>query len=167
MPHDDPTPHSPPSQGVASVWHDELVVRADRDGLGGCLVLVVTVCERLRLLPDDVMAIRLAVEEACTNVVDHGYAQREPGPLRLCLSLPEADLFEAVIEDEAQAFRPDEVPEPDVLSGSDERPIGGLGWFFIRQLMSEVRYESQATGNRLTLRRRLAGPVAESLRGAP
>jgi serine/threonine-protein kinase RsbW len=153
-------PTSPPTDAPACLEAHEVQVVADRDGLAQCLQLVESVCTRLALGDEDAQAVRLAVEEACSNVVDHGYADTAPGPLglRLCLTAP--DLLEAWVDDQAPPFHPDQAPAPDLLSDSDDRPIGGLGWFFIRQVMTEVDYTSTAQGNRLTLRRKLATPVA-------
>lgn len=151
------TPTSPPPDAPAL---DEAHVVADREGLAQCLRLVESVCTRLALGDEDAQAVRLAVEEACSNVVDHGYASTAPGPLGLRFRLTAPDMLEAWVDDQAPPFHPDQAPAPDLLSDSDDRPIGGLGWFFIRQVMTEVDYTSTAQGNRLTLRRKLAMPVA-------
>lgn len=140
-------------------------VQANRDGLAACLALTEHTCTQLALADEDVQAIRLAVEEACSNVVDHGYAGQPAGPLSLAFSLAAADVLEARVCDQAPPFHPDEAPEPDLLSDSDDRPVGGLGWFFIRQVMTEVAYTSQAGSNCLCLRRKLAAPVASPTQG--
>lgn len=133
-------------------------VSGDRVGLARCLALVEAVCAGLALEPDDALAVRLAVEEACSNVVDHGYAGREPGPLALSFSLPEPDVLLAQVRDQAPAFHPDQAPAPDLLAEADERAIGGLGWHLIRQVMTAWDYTSGADGNCLSLARRLATP---------
>lgn len=142
-------------------------VQADREGLAQCLALVESVCARLTLAPGDAQAVHLAVEEACSNVVGHGYAGQTPGPLELTFHLVAPDVLQAEVADRAPPFHPDEAPEPDLLSDSDDRAIGGLGWFFIRQVMTEVDYLSTDQGNRLILRRKLAAPVSASSLGTP
>ena len=109
---------------------------------------------------DDRQAVRLAVEEACTNVVDHGYAGQAAGPLSLVFRLTAADTLEAQIRDQAPPFHPDQARLPDLLSDSDDRPVGGLGWYFIKQVMTEVDYTSSTEGNCLYLRRRLSAKTA-------
>ena len=67
-------------------------------------------------------------------------------------------LVEARIGDQARPFHPDEATEPDVQASADKRAVGGLGWFFIKQVMTEVDYRSTPQGNCLRLRRRLTAP---------
>lgn len=152
-----PTAHAQPIQA--------LHVHADRNGLADCLALTESVCHLLALADVDAQAVRLAVEEACSNVVEHGYGDRPAGPLDLAFRLAAPDMLEAEVGDQAPPFHPDQAPEPDLLSDSDDRPIGGLGWFFIRQVMTEVAYTSTASGNRLVLRRKLTTPVAIGVGG--
>jgi len=140
-------------------------VRGDRDGLARCLAPVEAVCADLALGAEDALAVRLAVEEACSNVVEHGYAGREPGLLALSFSLPEPDVLLAQVRDEAPAFHPDQAPAPDLLAELDERAIGGLGWHLIREVMTAWDYTSGADGNCLSLARRLATPPVPTATG--
>jgi anti-sigma regulatory factor (Ser/Thr protein kinase) len=148
--------HPTPLPDVAPVAQAN--VRADRDGLAHCLNLTQSVCNRLGLADEDAMALRLAVEEACTNITDHGYPADHPGPLTLEFRVLSPDCVEARMCDRATPFHPDEAREPDLDAGLDDRPIGGLGWFFIKQVMTEVDYHSDAQGNCLRLRRHLTRP---------
>jgi anti-sigma regulatory factor (Ser/Thr protein kinase) len=147
---------TPQIHGAAAA--DAVFVRADRDGLARCLALSQTSCARWSLCDEDSQALRLAVEEACTNIVDHGYPSGLPGPLRLEFCFPEPGWAEAHIFDQATPFHPDDATEPDLAAALEDRPIGGLGWFFIKQVMTEVTYSSDAQGNALCLRRRLLSP---------
>lgn len=134
-------------------------VVADREGLAQCLALTQQVLQDLGLADVDAQAVHLAVEEACSNVVGHGYDGLTPGPLGLEFRLPTPLVLEARVRDQAPAFHPDEAPVPDLLADSDDRPIGGLGWFFIKQVMTDVTYTSDANGNCLVLRRSLTAPA--------
>lgn len=159
-----PTEHLPPPDPATPLG--AVQVLANREGLAACLALTEHLCTQLALSDEDTQAVRLAVEEACSNVVDHGYAGQPPGPLSLAFHLIAADVLEAQVCDQAPPFHPDEASQPDLLSDSDDRPIGGLGWFFIKQVMTEVAYTSQAEGNCLSLRRKLAAPLPSPGRGA-
>ena len=133
--------------------------RADRDGLARCLALSEAVCLQLQLDSDDAQAVRLAVEEACVNVVSHGYSGREPGLLALEFQLPDDRTLRAFIRDQATPFHPDQAPPPDLTAEVDDRPIGGLGWMLIRELMPPLSYTSGDEGNTLVLQRHLNRPV--------
>jgi anti-sigma regulatory factor (Ser/Thr protein kinase) len=128
---------------------------ADRDGLASCMALTDEAATRLSLSEEDMFALRLAVEEACTNIVAHGYAGHAPGPMsvEMWLTRPAATSGQltVLIRDRATPFHPDNAKEPDLDADADERAIGGLGWFFIKSLMNEVTYDSEDGGNCLRL----------------
>lgn len=97
-----------------------------------------------------VFAVRLAIEEAVVNLIQHGYKQA-PGPIHLSI---EADAHQVtvMIGDHAPPFPPDRAPQPRLGHDLASRPIGGLGWHFIRAMMDEIRYRSDPEqGNVLTL----------------
>jgi len=128
---------------------------ADRDGLARCMALADEAATRLSLSEEDTFALRLVVEEACTNIVAHGYAGHAPGPMsvEMWLKRPAATSGQltVLIRDRATPFHPDNAKEPDLDADADERAIGGLGWFFIKNLMNEVTYHSEDGGNCLRL----------------
>ncbi|MGH9443748.1 MAG: ATP-binding protein [Thermoanaerobaculia bacterium] len=111
-------------------------------------------CRRAGASAGEEFAVKLAVEEACVNVITHGYAGREPGPLSLEFS-SEPGRFVVTVSDNAEPFHPEDLAEPDLTSAWDERAIGGLGWWLIRKMVDGVEYESKpGRGNRLTLAKR-------------
>ena len=97
--------------------------------------------------------VKLAVEEACTNVIEHGYGE-QGGPIDLVIRGDDDEIVVS-IRDRAQPFSPDDAPPPDLTSDWADREIGGLGWHLIKRLMDRLAYEpSLATGNELTLVKR-------------
>jgi anti-sigma regulatory factor (Ser/Thr protein kinase) len=61
---------------------------------------------------------------------------------------------EVRIEDRAPAFDPLGLPEPDREASLDERPIGGLGVYLIRQMVDEATYRYADGRNILVLAKR-------------
>jgi anti-sigma regulatory factor (Ser/Thr protein kinase) len=101
--------------------------------------------------------IKLAIEEACTNIMEHGYGT-EAGPIELALRADD-DRIVVSIRDEAAPFSPGEAAPADLLSEVEDRQPGGLGWHLIQQLMDGIEYESAAgSGNHLTLIKRRNRP---------
>lgn len=99
--------------------------------------------------------IQLAVDEACANVVAHAYEDTEPGDMEICCHLDD-DTFVIQVRDWGQGFAPEDVPEPDVKAPLEERNLGGLGLFLIRQVMDQVQFtRDRETGNELTMVKRL------------
>ena len=93
--------------------------------------------------------IKLAVDEACTNIVQHGYAGLDPGSMIVSLQYGTHKLV-VRISDFGHPFEPSEPPKPDpetALSGK----LGGIGLYFIYRSVDSVSYEATESGNTLTL----------------
>jgi serine/threonine-protein kinase RsbW len=98
--------------------------------------------------------LQLAIEEACTNVVRHGYGG-QGGEIELQIEPAEGGV-RVTVRDWGKAFDPEAVPVPDVTAPLDERRPGGLGLYLMRKLMDEVSFEFDAEqGNALTMFKRL------------
>ena len=98
-------------------------------------------------------AVRLAVEEVCMNVLQHGY-HGQPGPLGLRFD-PDAETLTVTITDAARPFSPEDAPPADVDSDWENRRIGGLGWHLVHSMMDRVHHElTPDGGNRVTLTKR-------------
>lgn len=98
----------------------------------------------------------LAVNEAVTNIMLHGYGG-QPGPVSLCIEM-DGEEVRAVLTDTAPHFDPTHVPPPDIHLPLEDRPLGGLGVHMMRQLSDALIYEQLPQGNRLTFVKR--SPVA-------
>jgi anti-sigma regulatory factor (Ser/Thr protein kinase) len=60
-----------------------------------------------------------------------------------------------VITDTGIAFDPTTKEDADTTLSAEERPIGGLGIFLVRQLMDDINYNREGNKNVLTLRKKL------------
>lgn len=98
--------------------------------------------------------LKLAVDEAITNIITHGYEGLEPGLIILNFER-ESDRIIMSITDFGHPFEPGEVEMPDIEAGLEDRPTGGFGLFFIYQTMDEINYEITEGGNRLTFIKQL------------
>lgn len=108
--------------------------------------------------------IQLAVDEACTNIIMHGYAGMDPGSIILDLEI-QADRTIISLTDFGHAFEPDNAPAPNVNAPIEEREVGGFGLFFIRQSVDDVKYRTSEDGNTMTLTKLLPSP--SSAAGTP
>ena len=105
---------------------------------------------------DDVFHVEMAVDEACSNIIEHAYAS-ETGEINLACTCPATGQLEVVIRDSGQPFDPADVPESNVGAPTDLDNLneGGLGLYFMRKLMDEVRFEFvPGQGNVLTMTKR-------------
>ncbi|QYZ80476.1 ATP-binding protein [Methanofollis formosanus] len=129
-----------------------MTVSADLSSLPGALASVTDALRALGLSPKAVQEMELAVDEAVTNIVLHGYAGTE-GWIRLSCERAGEGAAVVVIEDAAPPFDPTVAPSPDLEGDADERPIGGLGVHFIRTMTDEMTYEYRDGINVLKLRK--------------
>lgn len=105
-------------------------------------------------IPGKILAnTKLAVDEACTNVVKHGYKGRS-GFIEIIVTGNLRE-FSIEIHDQGEQFDLRNVKSPDLKEYVETRRRGGLGVFLMNQLMDEVRYRGGADGNVLTMSKRL------------
>lgn len=106
-------------------------------------------CQKHQVSPETVFDLKLAVDEACTNVITHGYKGMDPGSIILSFRI-ESDRILVQITDFGRVFEPVDAPKPDVEAALEDRPLGGLGLYLIYQLMDNIDYQSSEDGNTLT-----------------
>ncbi len=95
--------------------------------------------------------VRLAVDEACSNIIDHAYGGEGEGIIECSYHIKDED-FVITLRDTGEAFAPDTVPEPDLSCDLEERTGGGLGLYLIRRIMDEVEFDFESeAGNVLTM----------------
>ncbi|MGA1997232.1 MAG: ATP-binding protein [Bryobacteraceae bacterium] len=107
---------------------------------------------------DTAFAIHLCLEEAISNVIRHGYIGQANQILTVNCAMPEANLVEFTIEDQAPPFdplEPEHIEELDEPSPEDFLRPGGRGILLMRKFASTIKYERIETGkgggNRLTI----------------
>jgi len=104
----------------------------------------------------EVYAVQLAVDEASTNIIEHGYGQECPSRIDITCE-PVEDGVKVVIYDDAAPFDPTSIPEPEINVSLEEVKPRGLGIYLMRKMMDEVCYESDPDkGNTLTMIKRHA-----------
>ena len=90
--------------------------------------------------------VALVVEELVTNLGSHGNCRDTPASIRLVV---EPSQVTGEIRDSGPPFDPRLAPDPDVDAPIEDRPIGGLGLYLIRELSSALAY-SQEDGRNVT-----------------
>ena len=96
------------------------------------------------------MGINLALEEAVANVMSYAYPEGTVGEVKVDVRIDEREIT-FMVSDNGKEFDPTTRPEPDLKSGPEERPIGGLGIHLIRTIMDTVSYKRQSGKNLLIM----------------
>ena len=91
-------------------------------------------------------AVQFAVEELFTNIVKYAFDDHIPHRVRIQLFHAGSELT-LTMEDGGRPFDPTAAPVPDTTLALNERPVGGLGLFLLRQMSSRMDYWRIASTN--------------------
>ena len=109
------------------------------------------VAEDFGIAPDVAFQLNLALDEALANSVNYAYDDGVTGVIELEASVRDGAIVFRLI-DEGRPFDPTKGGEDvDTTSGAEERAIGGLGIFLIKQMMDKVSYSREGNRNVLTM----------------
>ncbi|WP_017729381.1 anti-sigma B factor RsbW [Halalkalibacterium ligniniphilum] len=123
----------------------ELTVPAKPEFVGVVRLTVSGIANRLGYTYDEIEDIKIAVAEACTNVVDHAY--EEGGSIAVSFHLYD-DRMEVVVADQGQSFDIKGLREKlgpvDASQPIGDLKEGGLGLFLINTLMDKVEIHDES-----------------------
>jgi anti-sigma regulatory factor (Ser/Thr protein kinase) len=94
--------------------------------------------------------IETAVDEACSNIIEHAYGGINIGEIE-CTCNETDDNLTIILKDSGLPFDPSSIPEPDLNVPLEERDNHGLGLFFMRKWMDEVRFSSLPEGGNIVI----------------
>jgi anti-sigma regulatory factor (Ser/Thr protein kinase) len=97
--------------------------------------------------------IGIAVDEIFSNIARYAY---RPGVGGATVRIAVEDTITIEFEDSGEAFDPLSLADPDITLSAEERKIGGLGLFLVKNLMDSIAYRRVGKKNILTLQKRLA-----------
>ena len=129
----------------------QLVLHDDLSEIDRLAEFMETLAEAESLDPATGFNLHLALEEACSNIIRYAYPGETGKEFRLDVASDEHQI-QFTLTDEGIPFNPlENAPEVDVTLPAEDREIGGLGIFLIKQCMSAVRYERRGNSNVLTM----------------
>ncbi len=100
-----------------------------------------------------VYSLQLAADEAASNIIEHAYAGVSDAYFDITCDM-RGDSIVITMRDTGISFDMSKVKQPNIKADLSERQIGGLGVYLMRKLMDKVSYESNSTGNMLTMTKR-------------
>jgi anti-sigma regulatory factor (Ser/Thr protein kinase) len=75
------------------------------------------------------------------RTVKHGYSPDEEGSIEIQCKLLNENKAAVLIKDQGKPFDQSKHPAVDTTSNLEDRRQGGLGLYFIRELVDEIYYE--------------------------
>lgn len=97
--------------------------------------------------------LRLVSEEILVNIINYAYPEKF-GNIYINTELLNNTLVLKII-DEGIKFDPLERQNPDITIPLEERTIGGLGIFMVKNIMDEISYSYENNKNILTMKKKL------------
>jgi len=118
----------------------QLKIPSQSDNLSIIRDVVSKVARRIGFNTDEASKIELAVDEACTNVIKHAYANNSNQMIEVSIKVDRKKLI-IIVADKGKGFNPDEIKLPDLNESIKEGRKGGLGLCLIKTLMDKVEFE--------------------------
>jgi len=126
-----------------------LEIKAEVSGLDTVLVFLEQHLETAGCPLNIMTQISISVEEIFVNIANYAYP--EPGgDCVFDLTIKEGSMT-LCIADSGAPFDPLAKEDPDITLSADEREIGGLGIWMVKQSMDSVEYCYEDGQNKLTL----------------
>ncbi|MEJ2510364.1 MAG: PAS domain S-box protein [Anaerolineales bacterium] len=100
------------------------------------------------LTDHDAFAFKLTAEEILTNIIQYGYQSQEPGLIALSFECDNQKVT-MKIWDDGKYFPIDQAGPPDLGSDWEQRKLGGLGIYLVKELMDKVSYSREANETNL------------------
>ncbi len=132
----------------------KLVIKNDISEISKLATFIGELSEELDLTPELNFNLNLVLEEAVSNVILYAYGEEKHKEISLMANMSDGNLV-FVLTDSGKVFDPTKVPDADITLSAEEREIGGLGIFLIRQIMDKVDYQRIGEKNVLTMRKQL------------
>lgn len=94
--------------------------------------------------------VKMCVDEACTNVIEHAYDGEAGHEVDIAIII-DASRFTVCIRDHGRPFDRSTYSEPNLVELTKAGKSGGLGVHIIRRLMDHVEYQTQGHVNEIRL----------------
>ena len=135
----------------------ELRIPRDAKYIAVARLVVAGVGAKVGLSMDDIDDLKVAISEACTNVIEHACGDSEThqeADVVVMRFIPHENKLEVEVEDYGAGFDIEQLPEPELGLPSVD---GGLGIYLIRQLTDDAEIESApGSGTKVIMTKRLA-----------
>ncbi|MGE5250207.1 MAG: ATP-binding protein [Bacteroidota bacterium] len=127
---------------------------AENESLGILRDFIAEGCRESGIPDQTSFELQLCADEACTNIIEHGYAGMNPGSIIFEMEIAE-DAVTLFITDFGYAFEPRPAQRPDLSGALEGEPVRGFGLFFIYSIMDSVDYRTGELGNTLIMKKNL------------
>lgn len=104
-----------------------------------------------QLPPYLIFRLDLVLDELITNIISYGYQDKDVHDIFITFRLDDFVLWVEVVDD-AIAFNPIESKDPEIDLSIEDRPIGGLGIYFVKKFVEDLVYQRVGNENHLSFK---------------
>jgi serine phosphatase RsbU (regulator of sigma subunit)/anti-sigma regulatory factor (Ser/Thr protein kinase) len=133
-----------------NVKKEEIAIPAQMSYMGQVRDFIEHIGAKYKYSDKIINSYKLVIEEACTNIIRHGYRDIKGGEISIKAIIRQQSLT-IVILDHGISYDPRQAQTPDLEKYIQIGKKGGLGIFMMRKLMDDVQYNITSRGNELRL----------------
>ena len=132
-----------------------LTVPAERNELDTVQGFVDEALDQVPCTPETRLQLQIAVEELFVNIASYAYAPNRGEAVIGCQVEQEPPSITIQFRDWGKPFNPLAKEDADITLSAEERGIGGLGIYMVKNTMDDVRYQYENGQNVLTIHKNL------------
>jgi len=141
----------------------ELTTPSHTENLEAIRSFLATIAQKAGFDETAVMAIEIAVEEACVNAIKYAHANDATKPLHLRIEADHQKLS-VVVKDQGQGFDPKQLEKQDAKVLLSKLQAGGRGILMMNMLMDEVHFAFESEiGTQVRLVKYLISPQCRTI----
>lgn len=133
-----------------NISKEEIAVPASMAHLKEIRDFIEQIGKKYKISDKIINSFKLVVDEACTNIIRHGYKDIKDGKITIRAIIRRLSVTIVVI-DQGRSFDPRQVKDPDLQKYVQIGKKGGLGIHMMRKLMDDIQYNLTGYGNELRL----------------
>jgi anti-sigma regulatory factor (Ser/Thr protein kinase) len=129
----------------------ELKIEATIENFDNVLDFVNAELETIKCPNKFKQQIAIVVEEIFVNIAHYAYTPATGFAIVRIIASDNEIWLE--FEDSGRQYNPLEKADPDITAVTEDRPIGGLGVYMVKQMMDTVEYRYEDKRNLLTVKK--------------
>ncbi len=129
---------------------EQLVVPAQINYLPVLRNFISRIASKNKFSQSEVNALIISVDEACTNIIKHGYRDIQAGSITVNVNV-KIDRLVVELIDHGISFDPNQVSDPNLAQYIQNGKKGGLGIFIMKKFLDDIQYITSGKANILRL----------------
>lgn len=132
---------------------EKMTIEATIENLAAVTEFIISSLEEKDCSMKIIMQMEIVIEEVFVNVASYAY-RPNVGEVTICKDFEDApNAIKITFIDCGVEYNPLEHEDPDINAPAEERSIGGLGIFLVKNNVDDISYERKDGKNVLTLKK--------------